>query len=68
MSLFFKLGDGGRRLPECFADHILIGDAVVGQGLTPDRVEGVAQGLGAKFIGLTERESKQERYQNKNWD
>lgn len=41
--------------PECFADHILVGDAVVGQGLTPDRVECVVQGLGSKFIGLEDK-------------
>ena len=44
------------QLPECFADHILISDAVVGQGLTPDRVEGVTQGLGAQLVGLCDRQ------------
>lgn len=39
-------------LPECFADHVLIGDAVVGQRLAPDRVEGVTQGLGPELISL----------------
>lgn len=39
-------------VPECFADHILIGDAVVGQRLAPYRVEGVTQGLGPELIGL----------------
>lgn len=43
------------RVPECFADHILVGDAVVGQGLAPDRVECVVQGLGSKFIGLKDK-------------
>lgn len=42
-------------LPECFANHILVSDAIVGQGLTPDRVECVAQGLGSKFIGLKDK-------------
>lgn len=44
------------RVPECFADHILIRDAVVGQGLAPDRVECVVQGLGSKFIGLKDKQ------------
>lgn len=43
------------RVPECFADHILVSDAVVGQGLAPDRVESVVQGLGSKFIGLKDK-------------
>lgn len=43
------------RVPECFADHILVGDAVVGQGLAPNRVECVVQGLGPKFIGLKDK-------------
>lgn len=42
-------------VPECFADHILIGDAVVGQRLAPYRVEGVAQGLGSEFIRLNKK-------------
>lgn len=43
------------RVPERFADHILIGDAVVGQRLTPYRVEGVTQSLGPELIGLNKK-------------
>lgn len=42
-------------VPECFSDHIFICDAVVGQGLTPHRVECVVKRLGSKFIGLKEK-------------
>lgn len=42
-------------VPERFADHILVSDAVVGQGLTPHRVECVVQGLGSKFVGLEDK-------------
>lgn len=42
-------------VPERFADHILVSDAVVGQGLTPHRVESVVQGLGSEFIGLKDK-------------
>lgn len=42
-------------VPECFSDHILVSDAVVGQGLAPHGVEGVVQGLGSKFIGLKDK-------------
>lgn len=45
------------RVPECFADHVLIGDAVVGQRLAPDGVQGVMQSLGSELIGLN-RETK----------
>lgn len=45
-------------LPECFSDHILVGDAVVGQGFAPHGVERVVQRLGAKFIGLEEGEKE----------
>lgn len=41
------------RIPEGFTDHVLVRDAVVGQRLAPHWVQGVAQGLGAKFVGLT---------------
>lgn len=44
-----------RRVPECFSDHVFIGDAVVGQGLAPHRVQRVVQGLGSKFIGLEDK-------------
>lgn len=44
-----------RRVPECFPDHVFVGDAVVGQGLAPHRVQRVAQGLGSKFIGLEDK-------------
>ena len=43
------------RAPERFADHILVGDAVVGQGLAPHGVESVVQGLGSQFIGLEDK-------------
>lgn len=39
-------------VPESFADHILVGDAVVRQRLVPDGVECVVQGLGSEFIRL----------------
>lgn len=51
-------------LPECFSDHILVGDAVVGQGFAPHRVERVVQRLGAKFIGLEEEEEKENKWQS----
>lgn len=43
------------RVPECFADHVLIGYAVVGQRLAPYGVEGVAQSLGPELIGLKKK-------------
>lgn len=43
-------------VPECFADHVFIRDTVVGQGLAPDGVERVVQGLGSKFIGLKDKQ------------
>jgi len=42
-------------LPECLADHVLVRDAVVGEGLAPDGVECVVQGLGSQFIGLKDK-------------
>lgn len=51
-------------LPECFSDHILVGDAVVGQGFAPHGVERVMQRLGAKFIGLEEEEEKENKWQS----
>lgn len=42
-------------VPERFSDHVFVGDAVVGQGLAPHRVQRVVQGLGSKFIGLEEK-------------
>lgn len=45
-------------VPECFSDHILICDAIVGQGLTPDGVKCVVQCLGSKFIGLKDKWKK----------
>lgn len=50
-------------LPECFSDHILVSDAVVGQGFAPHGVERVVQRLGAKFIGLKEEEREKENKQ-----
>lgn len=47
--------NGCGRVPERFADHILVGDAVVGQGLAPHGVERVVQGLGPKFVGLEDK-------------
>lgn len=43
------------RVPEGFADHVLVGDAVVGQCLTPYRVQGVTQSLGPELVGLNEK-------------
>lgn len=38
------------RLPERFALHVLVRDAVVHQGLVPHRVAGVAQGLRPQLV------------------
>lgn len=45
-----------RGVPECFADHVLISDAVVGQGLVPDGVECVMKRLGSEFVGLEDKQ------------
>ena len=45
-------------VPECLADHVLVGDAVVGQGLAPHGVECVVQGLGPKFICLKDKQRR----------
>lgn len=50
-------------LPECFSDHILVSDSVVGQGFAPHGVERVVQRLGAKFIGLEEND-KENKWQS----
>lgn len=41
-------------VPESFANHIFICYSIICQGLTPDRVESVAKGLGAELVGLEE--------------
>ena len=45
-------------LPEGLPDHVLVGDAVVGQRLAPDGVQRVAQGLSSKFIGLQKKKGR----------
>ena len=45
-------------LPEGLPDHVLVGDAVVGQCLAPDGVQRVAQGLSSKFIGLQKKKGR----------
>lgn len=45
----------GGGVPECFSDHVFVGDAVVGEGLAPHGVQRVVQGLGSKFVGLEEK-------------
>lgn len=44
-------------LPESFAGHLLIRNAVVGQRLVPHWVQGVLQRLGAKLVGLRDSET-----------
>lgn len=46
---------GSEHVPEGFADHVLVGDAVVGQRLAPYGVQGVTQSLGPELVGLNEK-------------
>lgn len=43
-------------LPQSFARHLLVRNAVVGQRLVPHRVQGVLQRLGAELVGLRDSE------------
>lgn len=54
-AFYFSSQRNDGRVPECFSDHILIGDAVVGQGLAPHGVERVVQRLGSQFVGLEKK-------------
>lgn len=44
-----------KALPQRFADHVLVGDAVVGEGLIPGGVQSVAQRFGPQLICLEKR-------------
>lgn len=48
-SAFRPRGSGASHgaLPQGLADHVLVGDAVVGERLVPGGVQGVAQRLGS---------------------
>lgn len=48
-------GEAGWFSPESLAGHLVVGDAVVDQGLVPRRVQGGFQGLGAKLVGLRDK-------------
>lgn len=41
-----------KALPQRFADHVLVGDAIVGEGLIPGGVQSVAQRFGPQLICL----------------
>lgn len=44
-------------LPQRLADHVLVRDAVVGEGLVPRGVQRVPQGFGSQLVGLEEQRS-----------
>lgn len=52
-----------RALPQGLADHVLVGDAVVGEGLVPGGVQGVAQRFGSQLVCL----EKQRRWRSVGW-
>lgn len=46
-------------LPQGLADHVLVGDAIVGEGLVPGGVQGVVQRFGSQLICLEKQRRQQ---------
>ena len=53
--------------PESFLDHVVLGDAVVGQSLVPVRIQSLVDRLCPQLIGLQPKIESEKNPENSPW-